>query len=63
MCGLLDIESAEKIGAAAAKISGVNSIEEILASKTMAVTSKAKADGVTLGITGKETLERFLKKL
>ena len=63
MCGLLDIESAEKIGAAAVKISGVSSIEEILASKTIAVTSKAKAGGATLGMTGKETLGKLLKKL
>ena len=62
MCGLLDIESAEKIGAAAVKISGVSSIEEILASKTIAVTSKAKAGGATLGMTGKETLGKLLKK-
>jgi hypothetical protein len=48
------------MGAVTAKILEVTSIEGILSSKTV-VTSKVKARGVALGITGDEALRKLLK--
>jgi len=63
MYSLLDIKSTGKIGANTAKISRVSRIEETLASKTIAVTSKTKAGGITLDMVRKKTFEKLVKKL
>jgi len=49
MCGYLNLDAAEKIGAAAAVVSGVNSFEDVLNAEIKAATSKAKALGLEPG--------------
>ena len=47
MCGFLNIDVAEKLGVAAAVVSGVRSFEDVLDAQVGSVTSRAKALGVT----------------
>jgi uncharacterized protein YunC (DUF1805 family) len=56
MCGFLNIEVAERLGAAAAMVSGVKTFEDILNAEVRAITSKAKSFGVQLGMRGAEAL-------
>jgi len=56
MCGFLNVEAAERLGVAAAMVSGVKSFEDILNAKVKAATSKAKSLGVQLGMRGSEAL-------
>ncbi len=59
MCGYLNIEVAEKLGDAAAIVSGVSSVEELLEKPVKAVTTKARSLGVKPGMTGREALEKM----
>ncbi len=59
MCGYLNIEVAEKLGDAAAIVSGVSSVEELLEKPVKAVTTKARSLGVEPGMTGREALEKM----
>ena len=59
MCGFLNIEAAEKLGVAAAVVSGVNSFEDVLNAQVKAATSKAKNLGVEIGLKGREALEHL----
>lgn len=49
MCGYLNIDVAEKIGAAAAVVSGVKSFEDVLSAEIKSATTKAKALGLEPG--------------
>ncbi|HDJ84084.1 MAG TPA: DUF1805 domain-containing protein [Desulfurococcaceae archaeon] len=60
MCGYLNIEIAEKLGDAAATVTGVSSIEELLEKNVKAVTSKAKNLGIEPGMKGREALEKLI---
>jgi len=60
MCGFLNVEAAERLGVAAAMVSGVKSFEDVLNAEVKAVTSKAKAFGVNVGIKGAEALKHML---
>ncbi len=60
MCGYLNVEVAEKLGDAAAIVSGVSSVEELLEKPVKAVTSKAKEYGVKEGMKGLEALEKLV---
>ncbi|AEH59966.1 Domain of unknown function DUF1805 [Methanosalsum zhilinae DSM 4017] len=59
MCGYLDIETAEKLGDAAAVVRGVSSFEEMLDSNIANLTTSAK----NLGITEKMTVRQALDKM
>jgi uncharacterized protein YunC (DUF1805 family) len=59
MCGFLNIESAEKLGVAAAVISGVKTFEDVLNGQAKAVTSKAKSFGVEIGMKGVDALRHM----
>jgi len=59
MCGFLNIESAEKLGVAAAVVSGVRSFEDVLEAQVKAMTSKAKGLGVEAGMKGSEALKHM----
>ncbi len=59
MCGYLNIEVAEKLGDAAAIVSGVSSVEELLEKPVKAVTTRARSLGVEPGMTGREALEKM----
>jgi uncharacterized protein YunC (DUF1805 family) len=59
MCGFLNIEAAEKLGVAAAMVSGVKTFEDVLNAQIKAMTSKAKGFGVEVGMKGTEALKRM----
>jgi len=56
MCGFLNVDAAERLGVAAAVVSGVKSFEDVLNAQVKAVTSKAKSFGVQVGMKGAEAL-------
>jgi uncharacterized protein YunC (DUF1805 family) len=49
MCGYLNIEAAERLGATAAVVSGVNSFEDVLNAEIKTATTKAKGMGLKPG--------------
>lgn len=59
MCGFLNIEVAERLGVAAAMVSGVKTFDDVLNAEVKAATSKAKSLGVQLGMRGAEVLTRM----
>jgi uncharacterized protein YunC (DUF1805 family) len=59
MCGFLNVEAAERLGVAAAMVSGVKSFEDVLGAEIKAVTSRAKGFGVEVGMKGAEALKRM----
>ena len=60
MCGFLNIEAAERLGVAAAMVSGVKTFEDVLAAEVKAATTKAKNLGVETGMKGAEALKHML---
>ncbi len=56
MCGYLNLEVAERLGLAAAVVTGVKSFEEVLNSTIRGVTSKASALGLEQGRTVREVI-------
>jgi len=59
MCGLLNVEAAERLGVAAAMVSGVKTFDDVLNAQVKAMTSKAKSFGVEVGMKGAEALKRM----
>ena len=59
MCGYLNMEAAEKLGAAAAVVSGVKTFEDVLNAEIKAVTSKAKELGVEPGKKVKDVIAKL----
>lgn len=59
MCGYLNIKAAEKLGDAAARVTGVGTFEEMLKAEVVEVTEKARGLGIKEGITGREAAERM----
>jgi uncharacterized protein YunC (DUF1805 family) len=59
MCGFLNVDGAEKLGVAAAVVSGVKSFEDMLNAQVEAVTSEAKNLGVNEGMKGVDALKRM----
>ena len=59
MCGYLNMEAAEKLGAAAAVVSGVKTFEDVLNAEVKAATSKAKALGVEPGSRVRDVIARL----
>ena len=57
MCGYLDTDIAERLGDVAAKVRGVNNLEDVLHAEVIDVTGHAKALGVKPGMKGHEALE------
>ena len=57
MCGYLNVQAAEKLGVAAAMVSGVRTFEDVLETPVKACTSKARELGVREGMKGREALE------
>ncbi len=60
MCGFLNVDAAERLSVAAAVVSGVKTFEDVLNAEVKAVTSKAKALGVRVGIKGVDALKQML---
>ena len=59
MCGFLDVGIAEKLGVAAAVVSGVKSFEDVLNAEVKAVTSKARDLSVSVGMKGVDALKHM----
>jgi len=59
MCGYLNLEAAERLGAAAAIVSGVNSFTDVFNAEVKAATSKAKKLGVEPGKVVKEVISKL----
>jgi len=59
MCGFLNVDVAEKLGVAAAVVSGVKSFEDVLNADVKAVASKAGALGVSVGMKGVDALKHM----
>jgi len=59
MCGFLNMDAAEKLGAAAAMVTGVKTFEDLLNAQVKATTSKAKNLGVNVGIKGFDALKQM----
>jgi len=57
MCGLLNIETAEKLGQAAAMVTGVKTAEDALKAKIKAATTVAKKLGIKEGMSGEEAIK------
>jgi len=59
MCGYLNADAAEKIGLAAAIVSGVNTFDDVLNAQVKVATSKAKELGVESGMVVKEVISKL----
>lgn len=55
-CGFLDIAAADGLCACAAKVKGVRTFDDMMATNVVAVTKAAEQKGVKIGMTGKEAL-------
>lgn len=53
-CGYFDVAVANRVGDAAAIVTGVKTIEEVLAAPIVRLSDKAREAGVTEGMTGRE---------
>ena len=60
MCGFLNMEVAERLGVAAAVVSGVKTFEDVLNAEIKDATSKAKKLGVKTGMRGVDALKNLL---
>jgi uncharacterized protein YunC (DUF1805 family) len=56
MCGYLNIDAAERLGAAAAIVSGVKSFEDVLNAEIKAATNKGTSLGLLLGKVVKDVI-------
>ncbi len=59
MCGFLNLEVAERLGVAAAIVSGVRTFEDVLNAEVEGVTSKAGSLGVRVGMKSIEALKHM----
>ena len=59
MCGYLNMDTAEKLGQAAAVVTGVKSFEDVLNAKVVRLTTRARQLGVEEGMLGREALRRM----
>lgn len=59
MCGYLNIETAEKQGNLAAVATGIKTVDDMLKTKIVSVTSAAKRAGITKGMPVIDALERL----
>jgi len=58
-CGYLNIETFNRTGEAAVIVRGVNTHEDMLKVKVVAVSEAARALGIEVGVTGAEALEKM----
>lgn len=57
MCGYLNLEVAERLGLAAATVTGVKSFEDVLNSQIKGATSRAEALGLRTGKTVRDVID------
>ena len=59
MCGLLDTRTAEKLGHAACKVTGVKTPQQALEAEIKECTTHAQKLGIKKGMTGQQALEKL----
>ena len=59
MCGYLNIESAQNLGAAAVIVKGVNNFEDVLNAEIKSATEKAKELGLKPGMIVKDVISKL----
>jgi len=59
MCGYLNLEAAEKLGDMAVRVTGVNTLNDMLSREVAGVTPKAREAGINIG----DRVESILGKL
>jgi len=59
-CGFINIEAAEKLNVAAATVSGVRNFDDVLNAEIKATSSKAQAQGVKVGMKGKDAIRLLI---
>ncbi len=59
MCGYLNMDTANKLGDVAVRVTGVKSFEDVLNAKAVDVSEAAKKLGIAAGMTGKEALNKM----
>lgn len=59
MCNYLNLETAEKLGQAAAIVERVRSFDDVLNAKVVSATAKAKELGVAEGMLGRDALNKM----
>lgn len=59
MCGYLNINTAQKMGDVACIVTGVKTIEDVLASKIVALTSHAQMLGIEMGMPVYDVLKKL----
>lgn len=60
MCGYLNIETANKLGDVAGKVTGVNTFQDVLEAKISEMSQKAKQAGLTEGMSARTFLNELL---
>ncbi len=60
MCGYLNMDVANKLEDVAVRVTGVKSFEDVLNAKAVDVSEAAKKLGITVGMTGKEALNKMI---
>ena len=60
MCGYLNMQTAEKLGDIACIVTGVKTIEELLAKPVVALSERAKGIGIECGMSGASALEMMI---
>jgi len=63
MCGYLNIQSANKLGVLAARVTGVKTFDELMNAPVVEISNEAKALGITEGMLGREALEKMFDYL
>lgn len=59
MCGYLNMESINKAGEVAVRVTGVKTFDDVLSAKVVNVSEEAKKLGIAEGITAREALEKM----
>ncbi|RLI08589.1 DUF1805 domain-containing protein [Candidatus Bathyarchaeota archaeon] len=60
MCGYLNLDVAEELGAVAATVSGVRTVDDVLEAPIRGLTSRARDLGIKEGMKGIEALELMM---
>lgn len=59
VCGAFDLAALDRLNVAAAKVTGVSSVDQLLAGTVKDVNQAAKARGIEVGVTGREALAKM----
>jgi len=59
MCGYLNMESVNKMGEVAVRVTGVKTFDDLLSAKVANLSDKAGEFGIHSGMTAREALERM----